>query len=152
MRVILAFVVAVVVALLLGAAVLTWFDQMGYLAAHGTALTLGERIGWYAGTLKGMALDVGLYPVLIAVGLLIAFLAAAVVKGIAPDLRFWWYAGAGAVALVTVVLTLKAVMGLFVIPGARTAVGIAAQGVVGLIAGGIFAALSRRPERRGLFT
>lgn len=152
MRVILAFIVAVVVALLLGAAVLTWFDQMGYLAAHGTALTAGQRIGWYVSTLKGMALDVGFYPVLIAVGLLIAFLVAAVVKGLAPGLRFWWYAGAGAVAFVTIVLTLKLVMGLFVIPGARTVAGIAAQGVVGLIAGGVFALLSRRPERRGIFT
>ena len=102
-------------------------------------------------TLRGLALDVGLYPLLVGVGLLIAFVAAAFAKRIAPSLRFWWYAGAGAVAIVTLVLTLKAVMGLFVLPGARTVAGIAAQGVVGLIAGGLFAALSRPAEKRGVF-
>jgi len=152
MRVILAFVVAVATALLLGAAVLSWFDQAGYLAAHGAALSTGERFDWFLQTLKGLSVDVGLYPILIAVGLLIAFVAAAIVKRIAPDLRFWWYAGAGAVAIVTMVLLLKAVMGLFVLPGARTVAGIVAQGAVGFIAGAVFAALSRRSERRAMFT
>jgi hypothetical protein len=152
MRVILAYIAAVLIAVLLGAAVLSWFDQAGYLAAHGADLSIGERIGWYLQTLKGLAVDVGLYPILVAVGLLIAFVVAAIVKRLAPGLRFWWYAGAGAVAIVTMILVLKGVMGLFVIPGARTVAGIAVQGVVGLIAGGVFAWLSRRPERRGLFT
>jgi hypothetical protein len=152
MRVILAFIASVISAVLIGAAVLSWFDQAGYLAANGAMLTTGERFGWYVDSLKGLVLDVGLYPILMAVGLLVAFVVAAIVKRLAPGLRFWWYAGAGAVAIVTVVLALKGVMGLFVIPGARTVAGIAAQGVVGFIAGGLFAILSRTPERRGLFT
>jgi len=152
MRVILAFVAAVLVAFFLGAAVLTGFDQAGFAVAHGGPLSFGQRLGWYLVTMKGLALEVGLYPLLLGVGLLIAFLAAAFVKRIAPNLRFWWYAGAGAVAIVTLVLTLKAVMGLFVIPGARTVAGIAAQGVVGLVAGGVFAMLSRRSEQRGRFS
>ena len=149
-RVILAFVLAVLVAFLLGGAALSWFDQAGYLAAAGagTTLSIGERLSWYINELKGLGVTVGFYPILLAAGLAIAFIAAAIVQRIAPGLRFWWYAGAGAVALIVMVLSLKLAMGLKVLPGARTMAGVAAQGVAGLIAGAVFAITSRRTQGR----
>lgn len=146
MRVIIGFAVAVVVAVLLGTITLSWFDQAGFTAAGGGELTAADRLVWWFESLKGMGVGVGLYPMLMAVGLAIAFLAANFAQWFAPGLRFWWYAGAGAVALVTMVLLLKAVLGLFVLPGARTIAGVAAQGAVGFIAGAVYALMTPRPR------
>lgn len=145
-RTVLGFVVAVAVALVAGAAGLSWFDQASYLEAAGAtaSLSVGERLSWFVGTLTGLTVGVGFYPILLAAGLAIALVAAALVQRLAPGLRTWWYGGAGAVALIVMVLTLKAVMGLKVLPGARTEAGMIAQGVAGLLAGLAFALLTRR--------
>jgi uncharacterized membrane protein len=46
--------------------------------------------------------------------------------------------------MIVMIFTLKAVLGLFVLPGARTLAGIAAQGLAGFCAGAVYARLSER--------
>lgn len=152
-RVVGSWVAAVLVAVVVGIAALAWFDQQSFLSAAGpeASLTLGERLGWFGRDLYGLVfidgtgLGFGLYPVLVAVALLIGLgVAGLVVRLAGGSLRFWWYAGAGAVAMVTIFIALKMALGMMVVPGARTAAGLAAQGVAGFIAGAVFARLSRR--------
>ena len=144
-----AFLVAVAAVVLVGVASLSWFDQAGYLAAAGAGATLSiaERVQWYAASLYGLSIGVGMYPMLVALGLLIAFLAAGLVKSFAPDLRFWWFAGAGAVAMIVMVVILEAALGLKVLPGARSIAGTLGQGAAGLVGGAIFAAMTNRRRR-----
>ena len=152
-RIVLGWVVAVIVGVVLGAAVLSYFDQQGWLTAAGGAasLSIAERLTWFGHTLYGLifingtGLGFGLYPVLVAVALFIGLGVAGIIVWLAGgSLRFWWYAGAGAVALVTIFIALKLALGMMVVPGARTAAGVAAQGLVGFVAGAVFAAMSRR--------
>lgn len=152
-RIVLGWVAAVIAGVVLGAAVLSYFDQQGWLAAagDGASLSLMERAEWFARTLYGLVfingtgLGFGLYPVLVAIALFIGLGVAGIVVRLAGgNLRFWWYAGAGAVALVTIFIALKLALGMMVVPGARTMAGLAAQGVVGFLAGAVFAVMSRR--------
>ncbi len=152
-RIVGSWVTAVIVAVVVGIAALAWFDQQSFLSAAGpaTSLTPGERLSWFGRDLYGLifidgtGLGFGLYPVLVAVALLIGLgVAGIVVRLTGGALRFWWYAGAGAVAMVTIFIALKMALGMMVVPGARTAAGLAAQGAAGFIAGGLFAALSRK--------
>jgi len=151
-RVAFGWLVAVVVCIVIGAAALSYFDQQGWLAAAGEAgsLSVAERAAWFGRTLYGLVfingtgLGFGLYPVLVAIALLIGLAVAAIFVRWTPGLRFWWYAGAGAVAMVTIFFALEAALGMMVVPGARTMAGIAAQGAAGLIAGAVFAVMSAR--------
>jgi hypothetical protein len=145
-----AFIMAVAAVVIVGAASLSWFDQAAYLASAGpgATLSLADRFSWFASTLSGLAVGVGMYPGLVAVGLLIAFLAAGLVKSLAPGLRTWWYAGAGAAALIVMVIALELALGLKVLSGARSIAGISGQGVAGFIGGAIFASLTARGQRR----
>ena len=80
-RTVVAFVIAVAVALVAGATSLSWFDQASFLEAAGPAasLSIGERLAWFGQTLYGLTfvngtgLGFGLYPVLVFVALLIGF-------------------------------------------------------------------------------
>ncbi len=152
MRIVLGWIVAVIVCVIAGAAALSWFDQQGWLeaAGGGASLSISDRGEWFGRTLYGLifingtGLGFGLYPVLVAVALFIGLGVAGIFARLAPGLRFWWYAGAGAVAMVTIFIALKMALGMMVVPGARTMAGLAAQGVAGFIAGAVFAAVSRR--------
>lgn len=151
-RIILGWLAAVAICIVVGAAALSYFDQQGWLMAAGSAasLSVAERFAWFGHTLYGLVfingtgLGFGLYPVLVAVALLVGLAVAALFARWTPSLRFWWYAGAGAVALVTIFIALKMALGMMVVPGARTMAGLAAQGVAGFIAGAAFAVFSRR--------
>lgn len=156
-RILIAWIAATIAGVLAGGAMLAWFDQQSFLAAAGPAATLpiGERLAWFGRTLYGLVvidgtnLGFGLYPVLVAVALAIGLGVAGLVQRLAPGLRFWWYAGAGAVALVAIFIGLKMALGMMVVPGARTAAGLASQGIAGFLAGATFALLSKRePKRR----
>ena len=155
-RILLAWIAAVIVGVVAGGAVLAMFDQQSFLVAAGPAatLSLGERLAWLGRTLYGLVvlngtgLGFGLYPVLVAVALVIGLGVAALVQRLAPSLRFWWYAGAGAVALVAIFIGLKLALGMMVVPGARTLPGLAAQGIAGFLAGATFALMSKRPPKR----
>ena len=89
-----------------------------------------------------------LYGVIIAIGLVVAFLAAALVHRITPLPRALVFAGAGAVAIGIMLFAMEQVFfGVQLIAGARTGLGFIAQMVAGLIAGFAFAALT--PDPRG---
>lgn len=151
-RVLAAWFIAVIVCVVVGGAALAWFDQQGFLAAAGGSATLSfaDRLAWLGQTLYGLViingtgLGFGIYPVLVAIALLAGLAAAAVCVRFAPGLRVWWYAGAGAVAMVVMLIALHKAQGMMVVPGARTMAGLLAQGAAGLIAGVVFAAISRR--------
>ncbi len=147
-----SWLLAVIVGIVAGALALSWFDQASWLEAAGPAATLsyGDRLEWAGRTLYGLlfingtGLGFGLYPLLVAVALLIGLSVAALfVRRTNPSLRLWWYAGAGAVAMVTIFIALEFAIGMMVVPGARTVAGLVAQGVAGAIAGAVFAAASR---------
>ncbi|MFT3811444.1 MAG: hypothetical protein QM698_16145 [Micropepsaceae bacterium] len=152
-RIVLGWVAAVIAGVVLGAVALSYFDQQGWLAAAGgeASLSIGERAAWFGRTLYGLVfingtgLGFGLYPVLVAIALFIGLIVAGIVVRLSGgSLRFWWYAGAGAVALVTIFIALKLALGMMVVPGARTMAGLAAQGAVGFIAGAVFAWATRK--------
>ena len=154
-RVILGWLAAVVVGIVAGAAALSWFDQQGWLeaAGAGASLSIGDRLEGFGRTLYGLVfingtgLGFGLYPVLVAIALLVGLgVAGLVVRLAGGSLRFWWYAGAGAVALVTIFIALKLALGMMVVPGARSVAGLASQGVVGFLAGAVFARVTRKRD------
>lgn len=152
MRIVGSWLLAVIVGVIVGGLALGFFDQQSWLEAAGGAasLSLGDRLSWFVQTLYGLVftngtgLGFGLYPVLVAVAMLIGLSVAALFVRWAPSLRFWWYAGAGAVAMVTIFIALEAAVGMMAVPGARTAAGLAVQGVAGFVAGAAFALASRR--------
>jgi len=151
-RVLLGWLAAVAVCIVVGAMALSFFDQQGWLAAAGggASLSISDRVAWFGHTLYGLifingtGLGFGLYPVLVAVALFVGLGVAGIIVWFSPSLRFWWYAGAGAVALVAIFVALKLALGMMVVPGARSMAGVAAQGVAGLIAGAVFAMVSRK--------
>lgn len=152
-RIVGSWVLAVIVAVVVGIAALAYFDQQSFLSAAGPSetLSLGERLAWFGRDLYGLivingtGLGFGLYPVLVAIAMLIGLsVAGAIVRLTGGGLRFWWYAGAGAVAMVTIFIALKMALGMMVVPGARTAAGLAAQGFAGFVAGAVFALASRK--------
>lgn len=133
------FVAAAVAAAALGTVSSTQF-VLQELADLGVTIPLDTRLWATWHDLMGMA------PTLAAVvtpGLLVAFLAGALVVRFAGVLRTIVYAVAGAATLVIAVLVMREVLGVTPISGARTAVGLMGQGAAGLIAGWLFAMVSR---------
>ncbi len=151
-RVVFGWLVAVIVCVVVGGALLAYFDQQGFLTAAGgrETLSIADRLTWFGNTLYGLifingtGLGIGIYPVLVAIALLAGLGVAAIFVWLVPGLRFWWYAGAGAVAMVVMLVALHMAQGMMVVPGARTTAGLLAQGVAGLIAGAVFAVMSKR--------
>lgn len=84
-----------------------------------------------------------LLPV-IAIGLGIGFLVAAVLKKILVPLASIAYPAAGAVAMLTPLLLMKNVFGVFPILGAQTSTGLVLQIVAGIFGGLIFSHIIRR--------
>ena len=151
-RVFLSWLAAVIICVVVGAAALAYFDQQGFLAAAGGAetLSLADRLVWYGNTLYGLVvingtgLGFGIYPVLVAIALAAGLGVAAIFVRFAPALRLWWYAGAGAVAMIVMLVALHKAQGMMVVPGARTMAGLAAQGAAGFLAGAVFAMVSAK--------
>ncbi len=83
------------------------------------------------------------YMPLIAVGLLIAFLVAALLARFAPAMRTFLFALAGAMAVITVNVALKAAFDITPVAAARTLGGLLAQGAAGAVGGLMFAMLAR---------
>lgn len=143
-----AFVIAVAITAVLGSASSTHFVLAEY-AALGHPPTLQERLDMTIHDIVGMGFGrdstvPGLYPVLIAIGLTIAFLAAGLVARIAPALRWLVFMVAGGAALLVMMVSLEAALGLMPISGVRTTAGLAGQGVAGAIGGLVFALLKQK--------
>lgn len=153
MRRIVAFLVAALVMAVLGAIAHSLFVQEAWLSAAsqaegGTpaALSIGDRLAWIGHDIINMEIGAAApappYGVLAGVALLIAFLAAGLVSRF-TGLREIVFAVAGAVAIFVLFTTLRSTMGTVGVFGARGAMGLGAQMVVGMIAGYLFAVLTR---------
>jgi hypothetical protein len=147
LRRIAAFVVAAAVMVVLGSAAHSFFVQEAWSMAAGqadgtatpAAISFADRLSWAAHDLGGMIQP---YGALISITLLIALLIAGAVAKFA-GFRSIVFGAAGAAAVFTLFMTLKMVLGTVGIFGARGTAGLVAQMAVGLVAGVLFARLTR---------
>ena len=132
-----AFVGAVVVTFFLGATFATLHVQ-GNLTDMGASLSVGERLQHVLHDWWGMGSG-GLFPGLIAVGLAIGFVVAALILRVVPNLRTVGYALAGLAAMLCLHWLLHATFGMHPIAATREMSGLLLQGVAGLVGGVVFA-------------
>jgi len=147
LRRIVAFVVAAALMVVLGSAAHSYFVQVAWSSAAGhadgtgpAAIPFADRITWAAHDLAGLFPS---YAGVTSLALLIAFLTAGVVARFSGH-RLLVFGLAGACALFTLFTVLKFTLGTVGIFGARGALGLAAQVLVGLLAGVLFAQLTAR--------
>jgi hypothetical protein len=146
LRRIVAFVVAAAVMVVLGSAAHSYFVQEAWSMAAGhadgtapVAIPLADRVSWAVHDLRGMLRP---YGAVTTIALFIALLTAGAVAHFSGR-RLIVFGVAGALALLVLFTALKVLLGTVGIFGARGVVGLAAQIAVGLIAGVLFAQLTR---------
>lgn len=139
LRVVLAFLAAVVVTTILGAAFHTQF-VIGRLSDLGIAVSFSDRLSTTLHDIGGMA---PMFGMVIAIGFLVAFLAGALVYRFAGARRELIYVVAGAVAIAVALSAMAMVYNITPIAGARSWAGFAAQMLAGALGGYAFAMLSR---------
>lgn len=139
-----AFVSAVVITAVLGSVAHSLFIQSAWLAASGAGAELptGDRISWITHDLIGLE---PLYGGLVAVALLIAFLASMLLTRF-TGLRTIVFPVAGAVAMFTLFTIMRMELGTVGVFGARGTMGLAAQIAAGLVAGLVFALMTAPRE------
>ena len=140
-RRLLAFIFAVLTMALLGSVAHSLFVQQAWIDAAGAAtqLSVSERLGWIAHDIVGLE---PLFGALAAVALLVAFLVSGLVARF-TGLRAIVFAVAGAVAIFVLFTTMKSVLGTVGVFGARGTMGLGAQMIAGLIAGLVFAMMTK---------
>jgi hypothetical protein len=145
-RRVVGFVVAMLVMVVAGSISHSLFVQQAWSEAAGqaegsapVALATGERLSWIAHDLVGLE---PLYGMLTGIALLIAFLAAGLLARY-TGLRTIVFAVAGAVAIFVLFTVVKMQLGTVGVFGARGLHGLGAQMAVGLVAGLVFALLTR---------
>ncbi|PKQ08668.1 MAG: hypothetical protein CVT73_06250 [Alphaproteobacteria bacterium HGW-Alphaproteobacteria-12] len=138
-RIVLAFILAVIVATILGSVAHTQFI-LGALADLGVAIPFAERLSMTVHDIVGMGPQ---YGVIIAIGLLIALSAAALVFRIAGTGRTLIYGVAGAIALAVALMAMGMAYDITPIAGARSTAGFVAQMIAGALGGLVFARVSR---------
>lgn len=134
-----AYLLAVLVAYVL-ATVSATQHVAGSLESMDVEVGAGTRLAMIGHDLIGMTSS---FLPLVALGLLIAFLVAALIVRRAQGLRLLLYPLAGAVAVVCVHLALKAAFGITAVAAARTLGGLAMQALAGAVGGYVFARLGR---------
>jgi hypothetical protein len=140
LRLPIAFVLSVALMAALGVIVQTQF-VISALTATGAPVALNDRLAMTGADLIGLG---PLYGALIAIGFLIAFLAAALVMRVVALPRALVFAAAGAVCIAVMLVLMREVFfGVPVIAGARTLAGQAGQAACGALAGAVFAGLTR---------
>jgi hypothetical protein len=145
LRRIVAFVVAAAVMVVLGSAAHSYFVQEAWSIAAGhaggtapAAIPFADRLSWAAHDLGGMLSQ---YGALTSIALLIAFLIAGALARYS-GFRVIVFGIAGALAIFVLFAALKLFLGTVGVFGARGAIGLAAQMVVGSVAGVVFAQLT----------
>lgn len=145
-RRIIAYIAAVAVMVVLGSISHSIFVQQAWVQASGldpagqpVQLAMGDRLGWIGHDLIGLE---PLYGALVGIALLVAFLASGLVARF-TGLRTIVFAVAGAIAIFVMFTLMKSQLGTVGVFGARGMAGLGAQMVVGLVAGIVFAAMSR---------
>ncbi len=139
-RLILAFVIAVAVTVVLAVAAHSQFVMAG-LRELGAEIGAAEAVHVTLHDIAGMG---PLYAIFITGALLIGVLTTALLWPRVRLPRSLAYAIGGAAAIAAMLLIMRAVLGLTMVAGARTALGFAAQCAAGAIGGLVFARLSRR--------
>ena len=138
-RVVLAFLAAVVVAVVVGCFSHTQF-VLAALAEVSGPIPIADRIATTWFDLTGMA---PLYGAVVAIGFLIAFSVAAAIIYFVPFLRTTGFVLAGAAAIVVALEAMSVQFwGTTPIAGARGMLGMSGQAVAGALGGYVFAVLS----------
>lgn len=145
LRRIVALVAAIAATAVLGSLASTHFVLLG-LTELGAHIGFADRLYAYGHDVAGMA---PLFGSLVAVGFLIAFPVAALVVRFLPRLRTWGYVAAGATAILVILLGMETALAAMPIAGARTALGLAAQGFAGAVGGLVFAQISAESRALG---
>lgn len=135
LRVVLAFVLAVIVTTVLGAIAHTQF-VLARLSGLGVEIPLGERLSTTLHDIVGMA---PLFGAIVGAGFIVAFAAGALVFRLAGVQRTLIYMVAGAVSLAVTLLVMNAVFEITAIAGARSTLGFLAQMAAGAMGGLAFA-------------
>jgi len=144
LRLILAFIAAVVVTEVAAAAASTQF-VLGELGALGIDVSIGDRLITTGRDIVGMA---PAYLPIIALGLVIAFpVAAAVVHWLLHGWARIGYPLAGFVAMITALLVMIQLMNIVPIAGARSIAGMFFQGLAGGLGGWVFVRILERARR-----
>ncbi len=112
------------------------------LTHAGAQVSFGSRLAMSGKDLIGLA---PLYAVFIAIALAVAFLASRLIARLMPGLRNVLYIGAGAVAMLVMLLLMERVFfGVPIIVGARTPFGLITQMLCGAAGGYIFSTTGQR--------
>ena len=135
-----AFLAAVGAAYVLAALTATW-SVVGRLEGMGVTVPLTDRAAMSLQDLGGMA---GSFLPLVALGLLIALLCAALLARWLPRWRGPLYFLAGAAALICVHLLMNLALGITPVAIARTGAGLAVQAAAGGAGGLAYLGLARR--------
>lgn len=130
---------AVAVAYLLAAITATQ-SVVSNLAEMGVRMSFSQRVSMTLSDIGGMA---GMFLPMVAFGLLIAFMATALVCRYLKQWRFPLYIIAGAVALVCIHLALHLAFGITPVAIARTSGGLMMQAAAGAAGGLTYVLLSR---------
>jgi hypothetical protein len=145
LRRVVAFVVAAIAMIVLGSAAHSYFVQRAWSSAAGhayatapAAIPFTDRISWAVHDLIGMFT---LYSAVTSIALLVAFLIAGALARFI-GFRTIVFGVAGASALFALFTILRSVLGTVGIFGVRGPAGLAAQMVVGALAGMLFARLT----------
>lgn len=143
LRRIVAYFAATATTAVLGCIASTHFVLRG-LTELGVSIDFGDRLYAFGHDVLGMGPMLG---VLVAVCFLIAYPVAALVVRFLPSLRTAGYMAAGAVAIFVALYAMETALATVPIAGARTPLGLAAQGVAGAAGGLVFALLSRSRQQ-----
>lgn len=135
-----AFLVAVVVAYVLGAIVSTQTILQNVVEMD-VAVGWGDRLGATLHDLGGMAPT---YLPIIAVGFLVAFPVTALIVRFLPNWRSIGYVLAGLVAVLAIHLVMQALLDMHPLPTTRTLLGLLLQGAAGATGGYVFVRITRQ--------
>ncbi|WP_421861259.1 hypothetical protein [Parvibaculum sp.] len=138
-RVVLGFVLAVIVATVLGSIAHTQFVLAG-LSGLGIEIPVSDRLSTTLQDIAGMGPMFGL---IIAIAFLIAIPAAVFVYRLAATQRYLVFGVAGAVALGVALVAMGIVFDITPIAGARNMMGFIAQMIAGAVGGLTFARVTR---------
>lgn len=119
------------------------------LAAMGAPVDAGLRLTTALSDMIGLIANgspPGIFVIIIALGMLIAFPAAGLVARLAPGLRWFVFMVAGATAMFAIFALLKSQLGTVGLFGARGTMGLALQMGAGALGGLIFSVLKPRAE------
>lgn len=133
-RWLIAFIVAVLAAAVLGSIVQTQFN-LASIASLGAPIPLGVRVEVTAFDLLSFAPT---YAIVAAFALLIALLVAAWPAGVFPGLGLGWYALAGFVAIYTALVCMNAMLPVTVIGAARSSIGMVSLALAGALGGWLY--------------